>query len=119
VLPCCRSFSLVAITKSSYDAGDKIIFTRLIFKDALIKYVAGVAPSEWCIDEDAVLWVDTKPVAQINIKKYPSKIPTQSECQRLRTGEILALGDHPDSYDSRYFGPIKNNKVIAQVELLW
>lgn len=99
--------------------GDIVVFYFDEFKGDLVKHVAAMAPSEFCIDEDAVLWIDGSPVALINIEKYPSKKPNQSQCQRLMADEILVIGEHPDSYDSRYFGPIKLKQIIAQVELLW
>lgn len=100
-------------------SGDIIVFYFDEFKSNLVKYVVGVAPSEFCIDQEAILWLDSFPVAQLNIEKYPSKKPDQSQCQRLATDEILVIGEHPDSYDSRYFGPIKLERIIAQVELIW
>jgi type IV secretory pathway protease TraF len=109
----------IKITKSNYSVGDKIIFNHPSFKGELIKHVAAIIPSEFCVDEHAVLWIDSFPAAQLNIEKYPGKIPTESQCQQLKPDEIFVLGDHPDSYDSRYFGPIKTSQVIAEVELLW
>jgi len=100
-------------------SGDIIVFYFDEFKSNLVKYVVGVASSEFCIDQEAILWLDSFPVAQLNIEKYPSKKPDQSQCQRLATDEILVIGEHPDSYDSRYFGPIKLERIIAKVELLW
>jgi signal peptidase I len=106
-------------TKSNIEFNDVIVFYFNEFKGNLIKHVAAISPSEFCFDEEASLWVDGFPIAQINIEKYPGKKPNQSQCQRLMADEILVLGDHPNSYDSRYFGPIKLKSLVAQVELFW
>ena len=38
----------------------------------------------------------------------------------LSSGEYFVLGDkHPDSLDSRYFGPVKKTWFIAALEPLW
>lgn len=36
-------------------------------------------------------------------------------CRRLRAGELFVLGHHPASFDSRYFGPINRQSVLAAV----
>lgn len=109
----------VKIDKNKYDVGDIVIFKHKERNDILIKYVAAISPNQFCIDADAALWVEGKPVAQINIEKYPQVSSEQSKCQQLQPDEILVLGEHPDSFDSRYFGPIKIDQVIAEVWPLW
>jgi len=107
------------MNKDRYDIGDIIIFKYNGRNSDLIKYIAAIYPNEFCIDEDAYLWIDGVPNAKINIEKYPEAIPNQSKCQRLEPDELLVLGEHPDSFDSRYFGPIKVDQVIAEVWPLW
>lgn len=109
----------VKITKNRYDVGDIIIFKHKERNDVLIKYVAAIPSQEFCIDENAALWIEGIPVAQINIEKYPHAFLNPSTCQRLQPDELLVLGEHPDSFDSRYFGPIKIAQVIAEVWPLW
>jgi signal peptidase I len=98
---------------------DIIVFNVNVFDGNLIKNVAAIFPGEFCIDENAFFWVDGIPLAQKNIEKYPDNNLNQSICQMLKPDELLVLGDHPDSYDSRYFGPIKKSDVIASVKLIW
>ena len=40
-------------------------------------------------------------------------------CFSLRRGEILVFASHPRSFDSRYFGAIPGEAVIAEVEPIW
>jgi signal peptidase I len=105
--------------QNNIELRDIIVFYNNDFKGNLIKYVAAISPSEVCFGEEGSLSVDGFAVAQINIEKYQKKAPTESKCQRLKSDEIFVLGDHPDSYDSRYFGSIKKSDVIASVKLLW
>lgn len=104
---------------SNSNIGDIIVFKSDSYKSNLIKYVAGLSGNEFCSDENGDLWINGIPSAKNNIKKYPQGLLDQSSCQTLKPDELLILGEHPDSYDSRYFGPIKTNQVIAKVKLLW
>jgi signal peptidase I len=109
----------IKINSHNLQIGDIIIFNIDKFKGNLAKYIAGISSNEFCSDENRDLWINGIPTAQNNIDKYLKESPTQSTCQTLDPDEILVLGEHPDSYDSRYFGPIKTNQVIAKVKLIW
>lgn len=106
-------------TSHNLKSGDIIVLIIDQFKNNLIKYIAGISGSEFCFDENRDLWIDGISTAQDNTQKYPQDPPTQSTCQTLKHDELLVLGEHPDSYDSRYFGLIKTSQVIAKVKLLW
>lgn len=99
--------------------GDIVVFTINGFRTNLLKYVAATEGTEYCFDLNATLWVDKISVAQKNIQKYQDEIPNECSCYRVKKNQLLVLGDHPDSYDSRYFGPIDLKDVIAQVKLLY
>jgi type IV secretory pathway protease TraF len=38
--------------------------------------------------------------------------------RRLLAGEYLVLGEHPDSFDSRYFGPLPQADLVAKLRKL-
>lgn len=38
---------------------------------------------------------------------------------RLGPGELWLFSDHPNAYDSRYFGPVEEANVVAVLELVW
>lgn len=107
----------VKSSSNKLELGDIIVFYSIYKKSNLLKYIAGHEGHEYCLDFEGTLWVNGFPLAPKNIAKYPEKLLTQSLCQILKKDEFLVLGEHPDSYDSRYFGPIKRQQVIAQVEL--
>lgn len=102
-----------------FKKGDIIIFNEGRRKSNLIKYIAAVSGDRYCFDEAGALWVNEIPIAQKNIEKYSQPFLAQSICNILNEGELLVIGDHENSYDSRYFGPIKKNDVIATAKLLW
>ncbi len=75
-------------------------------------------PGQYCLDFEGSLWLNGFYVARKNTSKYAEKIFTEFVCHILKKGELLVLGDHPNSYDSRYFGPIKTKQVLAKVKLV-
>ena len=104
-------------SKNKLTIGDIIVFYSRDKNSNLLKYIAAHERDEYCIDFENTLWVKGFPVAQKSIAKYHDELPTQSLCQTLKKDELLVLGEHPNSYDSRYFGPIKRQQIVAQVEL--
>jgi type IV secretory pathway protease TraF len=45
-------------------------------------------------------------------------IPIWTGCRSLEPGEVVGYGDSPDSYDSRYFGPVRESDLWG-VYRLW
>lgn len=102
-----------------WDIGCVIVFKINAYKSNLIKYIAGIGGDQYYFDETGSLWINGNLVAQKNIEKYPQPLIEHSICQQLNADELLVIGDNENSYDSRYFGPIKKQEVIATVKLLW
>ncbi|MGE0630546.1 MAG: S26 family signal peptidase [Hyphomicrobiaceae bacterium] len=46
-------------------------------------------------------------------------LPHWHGCRTLRVGELFLLSAAPDSFDSRYFGPIGSELVIGTAVLIW
>jgi conjugative transfer signal peptidase TraF len=46
-------------------------------------------------------------------------LPVWHGCQRLKAGELFLLGIDPDSFDSRYFGPVSRDAVAVRAVLIW
>lgn len=108
----------VKILSDKFKIGDIIVLYSKDKNCNLLKYIAAHEGDEYCLDFESTLWVNGFPVAQKSIVKYHSDLPAQSLCQTLKKDELLVLGEHPNSYDSRYFGPIKREQIIAQVKLV-
>lgn len=74
----------------------------------LMKRVKGVAGDRYCWDEVA----GTHLLAGVAMRPPDPAaaargIPTWKGCVTLGPGEIVGYGDTPDSYDSRFLGPIR------------
>ena len=46
-------------------------------------------------------------------------MPVWHGCRRLSAGELFLLSASPDSFDSRYFGPIAPPDVIGRAKPIW
>jgi conjugative transfer signal peptidase TraF len=46
-------------------------------------------------------------------------LPAWVGCRTLQTGELFLLAQHPASFDSRYFGPLRTEHVAGRALLLW
>ncbi|MFN7110107.1 MAG: S26 family signal peptidase [Brevundimonas sp.] len=48
-------------------------------------------------------------------------LPQWRDCRRLRAGEFFLLGDTADSFDSRYFGPVRAGEIkgVYQAVVSW
>ena len=47
------------------------------------------------------------------------QLPRWSDCILLAAGQVLVLTAAPDSFDSRYFGPIDRSHVIGAARPVW
>jgi conjugative transfer signal peptidase TraF len=46
-------------------------------------------------------------------------LPRWHGCRALQSNEVFVVSEHPDGFDSRYFGPIPLRHVIGRARLLW
>lgn len=46
-------------------------------------------------------------------------LPAWSGCRTLAAGELFLLANDPDSFDSRYFGPLAQQHIIGRSFLIW
>ncbi len=75
----------------------------------LIKRVVGVA-GDLVTATDAGIEINGLPVSNsrpLDLDTNGSALPHFRGSFRLKQGEIWAAGEHPNSFDSRYFGPVK------------
>jgi type IV secretory pathway protease TraF len=60
------------------------------------------------------VFIDGKLVAKAkNIDTKHRMLPVWKGCRTLKLDEIFVLGQHRDSFDSRYFGPINRAQVLG------
>jgi type IV secretory pathway protease TraF len=82
--------------------------------DRFIKRVAALAGQTVCSDGKSVT-IDGRVVAAVYHAEGRSAPQAWIGCRILRTDEILLLGDTPDSFDGRYWGPIS----VRLIEGAW
>lgn len=86
----------------------------------IIKVLAAGAGSHVCTTSGR-LEIDGQPRAPV-IEKDPLgfPLPHWNGCRTLESGEWFAYSNRvPNSFDSRYYGPIKTDQVIAIYRPLW
>ncbi len=85
----------------------------------LIKRVAAVAGDDVCAFDGAIIVNGGIVAWQRKADRAGRSLPRWTECRELLQGEFFLLGDAPDSFDSRYFGPVTSAQVIGRFAPLW
>ena len=85
----------------------------------LIKRIAAVAGDDVCAFNGAIIVNGEIVVRQHDVDRAGRPLPRWNECRELVQGEFFLLGDAPDSFDSRYFGPVSSARVIGRLAPLW
>ncbi len=85
----------------------------------LVKPVAAVAGDDICA-AGAVISVNGRPVARRREGDAAGRpLPRWTGCSRLGSGMVLLMGEAPDSFDGRYFGPSPARDLIGTATALW
>lgn len=86
----------------------------------LLKTVAAVTPQQVCV-RGAQVRIDGQLVARrLHWDRQGRALPAWRGCRRLVGDELLLLSTtNPESFDSRYFGPVSTDAVIGQARPLW
>jgi len=86
----------------------------------LVKRVAAGSGNQVCAT-GGVITIDGASVAER--KSYDGQgraLPSWAGCRVLAADEVfLLMADKPDSFDSRYFGPVHLDAVIGRLAPLW
>jgi type IV secretory pathway protease TraF len=87
------------------------------YASQFIKPLAAGPGAEVCVFEtETGRWIiiDNKIVLSMHVAdRYGNLLPLwmMNDCRRLEEDEWLPIGTHPDSFDGRYFGPIKGEVI--------
>ena len=86
----------------------------------LVKRIVGLSGDRVCERKQA-LSINGRIVAQALAADREGRVlPYWHGCLRLKAGEVFLLMAHvPDSFDGRYFGPIRRVAVIGKLRPLW
>ena len=85
----------------------------------LVKHIAAVSGDVVCSSNWTVFINGKKAVHQLKSDRTGRSLTRWSGCRRLGQDEYFLLGSAPDSFDSGYFGPVKNVRVIGRLVPLW
>lgn len=85
----------------------------------LVKRISAVSGDVVCAINRTVAINGTKVAFQLKADRAGRRLPRWNGCQRLKRDEYFLLGSAPDSFDSRYFGPVKNVCIIGRLVPLW
>lgn len=86
----------------------------------LLKSVAAVAPQRVCVQGNQVR-IDGDLVAKrLRWDRQGHALPAWQACRHLLGNELFLLSSsNPESFDSRYFGPVSVDAVIGRAQPLW
>lgn len=78
--------------------------------DRFIKRVAARAGERICADGDTVT-VSARTYLRQAHDSAGRALPSWNGCRVLQAGEAVLMGDTPDSFDSRYFGVVRESAI--------
>ena len=78
----------------------------------LIKRVAGTSGDIMCRHGTTVT-INAKTVHASGKDRLGNSLPYWDGCAVLQPNQVFLLGDHPNSFDSRYFGPVTNSELLG------
>jgi len=85
----------------------------------LIKFVLAVAGDQVCSLGDRILVRGVLVARALHRDRSGRRMLVWHGCRRLTTGEVFLLARHPQSFDSRYFGPVPVSAIVGRAVLLW
>lgn len=87
---------------------------------SLIKRVVAVGGDTVCAEGDRILINDKHVATRRDRDGLGRPLPRWNGCRALGPNELfLLMEDVPDSFDGRYFGPIRRSAVIARLGPVW
>jgi conjugative transfer signal peptidase TraF len=78
----------------------------------LIKRVAGLSGDRVC-RQDSVVTINKRTLVAARSDRQGTPLPAWYGCRTLSTNEVFILGEHPSSFDSRYFGPVSRRELVG------
>ncbi len=89
-------------------------------RSSFLKTIAAGEGALACVADDR-LRVDDRPLGEIADRDRAGRLlPRWTGCRRLRPGEWLVFsGRIPNSFDSRYYGPVPSSDLMGVYAPLW
>jgi type IV secretory pathway protease TraF len=80
-------------------------------RDRFLKRVTAGPGDLVCATRDAVIINSNHPILRFANDRQGRALPQWQDCRRLRSHEWFLMGDTPDSFDSRYWGPVDERLI--------
>lgn len=111
---------LVTFIAPTTAAGYIDLHLPILRRTPVLKALAA-GPGSFVCTASRRLVIDGQVKAPVAAKdQYGVPLPQWNGCRRLGAGEWFAYSDRvPNSFDSRYYGPIRTDQVIAVYRPLW
>lgn len=84
----------------------------------LLKRVAAVRGDTVCRHGQQLTW-PRGAVTALSVDRRGRPLPQWQGCRPLGGDEVLVLGDTPNSFDSRYFGPVRTTEIDGPYREAW
>ena len=85
----------------------------------VLKRVSGLKGDRVCRD-GLLIRVNGRMVATAKVADARGRgLPAWNGCLLLQDDDVFLLGDHPDSFDGRYFGLLKRTQIIGKAARIW
>jgi conjugative transfer signal peptidase TraF len=85
----------------------------------LLKTVAARAPQQVCVQGNQVHIDGVLVARRLRWDRQGRALPAWQGCRHLAGDELFLLSTNPESFDSRYFGPVSARAVIGRAQPLW
>jgi conjugative transfer signal peptidase TraF len=86
----------------------------------LVKLVVAISGDLVCVDGGEVRIGGRHVAWTLSADRQGRPLPQWDGCRSLLDGEVfLLMADVPDSFDSRYFGPVERGQIIGRLAPLW
>ena len=86
----------------------------------LVKRVVAISGDLVCVDGAEVRMAGHHVARTLSADRQGRPLPQWDGCRSLLDGEVfLLMTEVPDSFDSRYFGPVERGQIIGRLAPLW
>lgn len=92
-----------------------------LIRAGIIKRIVAGQGDRVCTTGPEGLTINGKPIAPIVEKdRFGRPLPHWRECRQLGAGEYFVFSDRiPNSYDSRYYGPVRSTDIMGTFRPVW
>jgi len=93
---------------------------RYVMRNAILKEIAAGEGAVVC-DRDGIVSIDGQVRGWVApTDRHGVPLPHWTGCQRLQKGQYFVLSNRiPNSFDSRYYGPVSQSEVIGVYRPFW